>query len=770
MLPHTVSPRSTPAQVKSSSMANRSIVDRAASFLKWLYGDLTGYAEIVAGYANPDRPEQIKLEMQARRWLYLDPERPDLYIIAGALVEQLAHSYGNVYSSYTLYDRRAKARNERNENYALPSNKIFIDDAPKAPDLPYSCVVYTSEGSRHGYYQCDRSTAKEDVRRVTAGLGGDPSGIDATQLVRVVGTFNTKNRQCFEVHGTFNHHVYHLDDLLARFPSLPNRHNKRSKPSATFDLQDIFDQERIKEIRAWLDKPRTALLKAVESDVSYITRIPTRVKPGTQTYDVLTNAEYRRDFKHQDPDKNESWDASLVRYIVCKGLILVGYDANHIAAFLDYLEDPETREIKGEANFNSDIQRLFRNNKLGTLYAEKQVERQKRRARKDRPQKFTPDTWYEWLCKHQHNRRVDLKRRERAEQAGISTATLDRLEDILRKSGRIHVETSADRSRSTVVLNDVINIVTASNEVAPSTSEHIPSSDAREMGLINIVTTSNEVAPSTSEYIPSSDISEVLSEVDEPSSVYPSPITQNQNDGVVHKKHTRPPSTECVEPVDLESAVHEAFESANSCRVLRPPDDMVVCKELATQVANDATFPEQPIELAEAVREAFGVLAPLARITKKRIQQYLARNYPNQSAAWSTQALGFWINEIRKQLDWQKQIDSLKTLEALKLKRLDQKISRILADGANGQEANAYPWACAMRGLVSAELERREPMEDRANPRRVRAKQQACIEAVECDRRKRPNTPSMWAGARLRVIQSSTSLGNTARCVPLQPV
>src|SRR5204862_934176 len=98
---------------------------------------------------------------------------------------QLAQSHGNVYIGVRLYRRQAKIENKRCEAYTLPSNVMFIDDAPETPKAPYSTIVRTSEHSRHGYYRFDKPVTKDDTRRVTAYLGGDPSGVDLTQLVRL---------------------------------------------------------------------------------------------------------------------------------------------------------------------------------------------------------------------------------------------------------------------------------------------------------------------------------------------------------------------------------------------------------------------------------------------------------------------------------------------------------------------------------------------------------------------------------------------------------
>jgi hypothetical protein len=200
------------------------MTDTALGFLRWLHDDQAGYAEIVAGAANTEKPDKIDLVMRTRRFLYLDPERPDLYDQAGAYIAQLSASYGNVYTGVRLYTRQAKDENTRAEAYTKPGRVIFVDDAPPSPELPYSASVRTSESSRHAYYKCAESVTKDDARRAAAALGGDPSGVDLTQLVRFPGTFNTKNngRWSVELEVTTGP-LYNVADLRQRWPAIASR-------------------------------------------------------------------------------------------------------------------------------------------------------------------------------------------------------------------------------------------------------------------------------------------------------------------------------------------------------------------------------------------------------------------------------------------------------------------------------------------------------------------------------------------------------------------
>jgi len=96
------------------------------------------------------------------------------------------------------------------------------------------------------------------VRRATAALGGDPSGVDLTQLVRVPGTFNTKNGELFAVEvETTSGAVYSLNDLRTRWPAVA------AKPRAA-DVTSINwpgGETHLSNITALLSCSRSQLIK-----------------------------------------------------------------------------------------------------------------------------------------------------------------------------------------------------------------------------------------------------------------------------------------------------------------------------------------------------------------------------------------------------------------------------------------------------------------------------------------------------------------------------
>ncbi len=169
MIPYAA-PGSQPTPARYA--AGRDIARHA----RLLYGIRSGYLEV--GYINGD---PLHTGLKRARWFYYTPERVPQLV---QYLQQLAHRYGNVYISRTLY-----RQNQRNSAHALPSRVVFIDDAPEHPTLPYSAVVRTSTGSRHGYYQLDQeqnaTTIADLQRRAAATLDADKSGTDIEQMVRI---------------------------------------------------------------------------------------------------------------------------------------------------------------------------------------------------------------------------------------------------------------------------------------------------------------------------------------------------------------------------------------------------------------------------------------------------------------------------------------------------------------------------------------------------------------------------------------------------------
>jgi hypothetical protein len=107
-----------------------------------------GYFPIDAGIHDDSASTGIQLLiptedspdiLNARTWHYYDPERPDLLDTAAATALQKADTYGNVYVTRTLFERKRATKDS-----AKISRIIAIEDAPTALPLPACRVLRTS--------------------------------------------------------------------------------------------------------------------------------------------------------------------------------------------------------------------------------------------------------------------------------------------------------------------------------------------------------------------------------------------------------------------------------------------------------------------------------------------------------------------------------------------------------------------------------------------------------------------------------------------------
>jgi hypothetical protein len=421
--------------------------------------------EIVAGAPFPSKPDKIDLVMSTRRWLYYDPERPDLIEAAARYITLLSKSHANVYTGVRLYTKAAKLQNSRSEEYTKPSRVIFIDDAPAAPELPYSLCVRTSEHSRHAYYKCDRSVTKDDIRRAAAALGGDPSGADLTQLVRVPGTFNTKNNERFAVAvESTSGAPYTLNELRTRWPAVAPK--ARAADVTSVHWPEV--ETHLGNINALLSCGRSQL-----------------IKPETQTGRILAgemlalpSARYGR------LDDSTSINACAAAL----GFYLRGYPDDEIAAIIFHLySEWGTTARKGTAWVRGDAHRILAYchtqhpnvkqspTRYGKLIAAEPIADvpAATRARLDRPTRLDPAMLF---ARYQAEPALcELKRKARAAQLEISTATLDRLEDSLETIGLIEIHAKPGMPGRVVIQGGVINIPPA-EVLSPSVTAQVPES------------------------------------------------------------------------------------------------------------------------------------------------------------------------------------------------------------------------------------------------------------------------------------------------------
>jgi hypothetical protein len=405
-------------------------------FCKLLYEEQQGYFEVCAIDGDPLTEPLIRL-----RWIRYTPNR--IVEIVRYLLECAAR-YGNVYISRTLYSRKQRSR-----LYALPSRIVFVDDAPERPEQPYSAVVRTSHTSRHGYYRLeqphDAATIYDLQRRAAAALGGDRSGADIEQVVRIPESFNTKHGGNYAVRAEYiGRRTYTIEQLRARWPEV----HKHEGAPATIDWQ---------QAERWYAN-RNQLINAQG--------LPWRFKkPNGQARRLL-----ERKITPLKPDG--TYDPSMARAILAKGLILHGYPDAAAAAILLHYGTFGHPSAKGTNELKRDIARLIGKYRhehpkisitpVGT-YPTKPAQPiaevvRHSRARNDRPRKITEDGLFAWYQAQAVNGKVPHTRRAVAHALRISVPTVDRFDRRLRERRLIERHTSQDRRMSWVVILGAINI------------------------------------------------------------------------------------------------------------------------------------------------------------------------------------------------------------------------------------------------------------------------------------------------------------------------
>lgn len=401
-------------------------------YLMTLFGEQEGWLEVMTGHTSKADPSKIERDPpQGQRFHWYAPDRIDDIV---EHCQTLAATCGNVYVSSSLYDRPCRPCHG---STPLPSRVVFVDDAPEAPSLPFSFCVRTSEASRHGYYltdvPIDPETRRELQARAAHGLGGDPSGADVEQMVRVPESFNTKNHKRYPVHIEANNGdviTISPDALRAAFPTLPPR------PAAS-----ITD----------LDAPKVTRWLAHMDQLLNGDKLPKRlVNPKGQSRRILAG---------EDHLSSSSED----RAAVCRGLVMHGYPDEEIAAILIHLCDYGASAKKGSRWLYADITRLLgkeRANQPDVKISASLLVTQRAAAplpnvqprRKGRPQRLDPYGYLDWLAQNAAAGTVLKTRKEIAAELTISVPTIDRLEARLRAEGQIERHTSKDRRCSWVTL------------------------------------------------------------------------------------------------------------------------------------------------------------------------------------------------------------------------------------------------------------------------------------------------------------------------------
>ena len=464
------SPQIAPASYVAAHIADHTDYrEQARAHFRALFGDQCGWLELSSIEGDPDdrqrgdRPLPFSARCRFHQsWFDYTPDRLEALIKRTA---ELAKKYGNVYTSITLY-REPK----RDKAQALPGRVVFVDDAPPGS---YTYTLKTSPDREQAFIILDQAADVASREAIARRLSrtADKSGWDITQLARVPGTFNTKARAGGRygrgprdwVAGS-GHRVtliprtlrtYTLAELGKVAPTLPAE-------ASAFDGNAI-------------DEPKVAFWSANLDALLGADGLPKRLSPKSKTRQILAGG--------------LQWsDSSAQRYAVARGLIMHGYPDEEIAALLIHFCDYGKSTGKGSRWLYEDIARVLgkeRAKQPGVATNPTVIRDAKpaeplpatpraSRARRDRPQRFTPATLFAHyratpaLC--------DQARKQRAADLGVSTATLDRLEKALRVLGLIEIERPGRGHAGRVVLMGVINIA-GDGVLSPATNE------AAELGI-----------------------------------------------------------------------------------------------------------------------------------------------------------------------------------------------------------------------------------------------------------------------------------------------
>ncbi|MDP9313248.1 MAG: RepB family DNA primase, partial [Chloroflexota bacterium] len=429
--------------------------DQAAQQLDLMFGTDRGWLELACIDGPPDA--EPKPDMQTKGWYVWPIQRELILDVAG----ELTVKYGNVYTCVSLFDRSYN----RAKRYAKPGRVILVDDA-----LVAGCT-FATETSPDNYQSMllldraeDAATREQIARRAAYANGGDHGGWDCTQMCRIGGTVNNKQKygephQVRLVVGSGQ--TYSAKELLARWPAtvLPATAGDTSLDWHTVALQ------------------RGNLERLVNTD-----GIPRRLKPGTFSYRVLTG-------DVTVPDR------SVRRKMISKGVVGVGYPDDEAAAILQALCDYGHSAEKGTDWLNQDIARCIAKSReewaaqgvtitvvpshggLTQPAAPLQDTLRKSRARKDRPQRLTTLDYYDDICQRADAEgRVNETRIQAAARLNISVPTVARFEHELTERGFLKRHTIRKRGATTSYLEvSRINIESAPQLGAASTAELVVS-------------------------------------------------------------------------------------------------------------------------------------------------------------------------------------------------------------------------------------------------------------------------------------------------------
>ncbi len=266
---------------------------------------------------------------------------------------ELAAAGLNVYCGVSAYQRRSRRAP------IVDSPVIFVDDAPDRGPLPWSLYVQTSPTSGHGYIILDTPIPADErvrlARRLAAVCGGDPSGVDAQQLIRPPGSINGKAnskgyRSWLKIDSGKR---YTVAEVEAATPEVATR--TRASTSAT--------QREIDNYIATIDfddvETRRANIEQIISPDGYAWRF---TNPHGQSRQVLTGELNPKNFPALRKHEDGSLDPSMARAITIRGSIFHAYADPDIWAMQlhwGHFEHLGGSSAKSTADLKRDIGRLI---------------------------------------------------------------------------------------------------------------------------------------------------------------------------------------------------------------------------------------------------------------------------------------------------------------------------------------------------------------------------------------------------------------------------
>ena len=163
-----------------------------------------GRVEVVAGTNQADNPDKIDLityikgkRATTRRWI-----APDDVTELEKAITRLAEQWGNVYVSVGTYDevpnRHRPGTMTYNRSAPRPRRCFILDDVTdlSALRLPPTWAIETSPDNYQAGYTCTDLLSPKQAEMLGEGAmriaRTDASGWDATQIIRIPGTLNTK--------------------------------------------------------------------------------------------------------------------------------------------------------------------------------------------------------------------------------------------------------------------------------------------------------------------------------------------------------------------------------------------------------------------------------------------------------------------------------------------------------------------------------------------------------------------------------------------------